>query len=110
MVMQGSTTTPPETISLGQWNSIYVGFVFTAGGYGMSLIYINGLMANAIGTIPAAPSPAAFSTNDEIKIGGGFKGYLRRLQIYSPAAFGLTTTSISSPDDLKLTFRPLCSF
>jgi len=94
MVMKTSAVSLTETMTLGQWNSIYLSYIFTAGGYGMALTYINGMMTSGIGTITTAPSPSVFSTSDEIKIGGGFKGYLRRLQIYSPAAFGLATTSI----------------
>ena len=95
MVMGASTASITDTLTVGQWNSIYLGYVFQAGGYGLSLTYINGLMAaGGLGAITNAPSPSAFSTSDEIRVAGGFKGYLRRLQIYSPAALGLATTSI----------------
>ncbi len=87
----------PETIPLGQWTQIYVFYSFTKGGYGISMIYLNGIMTNSIATTSAAPDPSSvFSLSDIIGFGGGFHGQLKRLQIYSPAAVGFNLAATDS--------------
>jgi len=80
-----------DTIIAGSWNTIYVVYAFTASGYGISKIYINGVDNNGEATTMTSPGPAIFTPADTIKIGQGFAGELRRFQVYSPAAFGLAT-------------------
>ena len=86
-----STSELSQTIIPKQWNNIYLSFAFTQGGLGMGRGYINGEMSNDALEIPNSPPASAFSTSDDIKIGGVFTGELRRLQIYSPGTFGIIT-------------------
>jgi len=83
------TTLFPDVILVGQWTAIYVVYAFTSGGFGVSMVYIDGFLANSAALTTNGLSPSAFSTSDIVKIGQGFTGKLKRIQIYSPAAFGL---------------------
>ncbi len=87
----------PETIPLGVWTQIYVYYAFTSRGFGISMVYINGIMTNNIASTLTAPNPAStFSLSDIIGFGGGFYGQLKRLQIYSPAAVGFNLAYTNS--------------
>jgi len=82
-----------QILSVGQWTTVYVVYTFTYGGHGFSKIYINGADALGIVAIIDAPRPSVFSNLDVVKIGRGFIGQLRRIQIYSPAASSFVTGS-----------------
>jgi len=81
----------PSTFAIGQWVTVYVSYSLTQGGYGVSLIFINGGIYQGFASIYTPPNSTTLSTLDTVKIGGGFTGQLRRMQIYSPGAFSLTT-------------------
>ena len=91
MRLLGSNLLFPQTVSLGQWNTIYLTYAGTHGGYGTLMAYRNGVLMTGVLETQNALQPSDFSTNDIIKIGGAFKGQLKRVQIYSPGAFGITS-------------------
>jgi len=77
---------------------VTVTYSFTYGGYGVSIIYINTQTGPIItGT---AYESSIFSSSDRVRFGEGFIGQIRRIQVYSPAAFrvnsGLFMTFIFS--------------
>ena len=80
-------------IPAGEWRTVYVVYTFTTGGYGISKVYIDGADAGGSAWTSSSTSPPSFSNSDLIKIGGGFKGHLRRFQIYTPAASPFETAS-----------------
>jgi len=80
-----------STFAIGQWVTVYVSYSITQGGYGVSLLFINGGIYQGFASIYTPPNSTALSTADTVKIGGGFTGNLRRMQIYSPGSFALTT-------------------
>ena len=75
---------------------IYASYVYTHGGRGLSIVHINGMPATGYADTGAAYGPTFFSNSDIIYIGPGFTGQLRRLQIFSPAAFELDQGSSDS--------------
>ena len=85
------TTEYADPIVAGEWNDIYLSFVFTVGGTGLERNYINGVASPPTAYITDAPTPLVFRNLDTIMIGGEFKGHLRRIQIYSPGTFGVIT-------------------
>lgn len=89
--MLGNSLLLSQTVPLGQWNTIYLTYAGTHGGYGTLMAYLNGGSMNGVTETQNALQPSDFSTNDIIKIGGAFKGQLKRVQIYSPGAFGITS-------------------
>jgi len=80
-----------ETVSVGEWTAIYAFYVFTQGGFGRARVYIDGVYTSALPDIASSPVPSDFSTSDIVKIGGGFSGYLRRIEVYSPASVGFAS-------------------
>ena len=94
-----------QVLPVGTWISVYALYFLTHGGYGGSKVYVDGVDAVGLAATTTVPSPPpTFSTSDELKIGGGFEGYLRRFQIYSPAAFPFETASSSSTTNLCFFF------
>lgn len=80
------------SLTLGKWAMIFVSYTYTYGGYGSSNFYIDGAYGNpGLGTHTAygANGNTVFSASDYVQFGAGFVGQLRRLQVYSPAAFRL---------------------
>ncbi len=80
-----------DTITPGEWNTIYVVYASTASGYGVSKIYINGVDNNGEAANSNSLDATMFTSNDIIQIGQGLVGELRRFRVYSPAPFGLAT-------------------
>ena len=79
-------------LNIDEWTTVYVAYSLTAQGYGVSTVFINGIY-RGFKSITTAPLASSFTNADIVKIGGGFTGQLRRMQIYSPAAFGLASGS-----------------
>jgi len=84
-------TEESDAIDLEKWNSIYLTYALTQGGFGIERFYLDGVERSTGLSIKNAPSHSVFQTTDVIKIGGAFTGKLKRVQIYSPATFGTTT-------------------
>jgi len=80
-----------STFTIGQWVTVYVSYSLTQGGFGISVFFINGGSYQSFASIYTPPNSTALSTLDTVKIGGGFTGQLRRMQIYSPGASFLNT-------------------
>jgi len=80
-----------STFAIGQWVTVYVSYSLTQGGYGASLIFMTGGSYQGFASTYTPPNSTALSTLDTVKIGGGFTGQLRRMQVYSPGAFSLST-------------------
>jgi len=94
--IHATTGVLPTQLVVGKWATVYVAYSFTAGGYGLSRAYINGQDTGLVVDISNAPSNSVFSTADFIRT-GGFIGHLKRIKIFSPASFGMSTgTSINS--------------
>lgn len=74
----------------GEWNMVYVSYLYTVGGYGAAIIYLNtvGGISVVSGTVHGS---SVFSNSDRVRFGEGFIGQLRRIQVYSPATFRLNT-------------------
>jgi len=89
--LNGATVTPPQSLTLGKWATIYLAFALTAGGYGRGQLTIDGIMATAVPITATLPTSLAFSNSDVLKIGGAFSGHIRRIQIYSPGSLGVVT-------------------
>jgi len=88
----------PQSLTLGKWASVYIIYSFTAGGYGFSKAYINGVDAGGFADTTNGIGHSTFSTNDIVRV-GGFIGHLRRLRIFSPAAIGMNKGSnLCNPD------------
>lgn len=91
-----ASTTP---LTLGKWAAIFVSYSYTYGGYGVANFYIDGALVDpaiATNTAYGANGNTVFSTSDYVRIGAGFIGQLRRLQVYSPAAFRLNPNTCDS--------------
>ena len=82
-----------STLVIGQWVTVYVAYSITQGTYGVSQLFLNGGMNDGFASMNTQPNSTALSASDTVKIGGGFTGQLRRLQVYSPAAFSLSKDS-----------------
>ena len=92
--IHANTGVLPKQLVVGKWATVYVAYSFTDGGYGLSRVYINGEDTGSVVDISNAPSNSFFSTADFMRT-GGFIGHLRRIKIFSPASFGMSTgTSI----------------
>ena len=85
------TAESTATIISGKWNEIYLSFALTVGGWGVQRWYLNGAQGSPQSNVQDAPAHSDFRVTDTITIGGAFKGQLRRVQIYSPGTFGITT-------------------
>ena len=85
----------PPVLAVGEWNTVYVQYILTVGGCGVSKVAINGADAGLQAYTSSFTAPPPFSGSDKVRI-GGFTGHLRRFQIYSPSAFPFETTSGSS--------------
>jgi len=83
-----STALLSQSLTLGKWASVYIMYSFTAGGYGLSRAYINGIDAGGLAETTNGLAHSQFSTADILRV-GGFVGHLKRLQIFSPAAIGM---------------------
>ena len=88
-----SSAAMSSTFTIGQWVTVYVSYSLTQGGYGVSQLFINGGISQAFASLYTPPNSTALSALDTVKIGGGFTGQLRRMQIYSPGAFSLSKGS-----------------
>ncbi len=86
--IEGVIQETSKTFNVGEWYWIYAAFFYNEGGLGASALYVNGGLyltpytATAQGTLK-------LSTSDIVRIGAGFAGKLRRLQVYSPTAYRL---------------------
>ena len=89
--LDSTSSETPQTVSMGEWTAVYVFYVFTQGGFGLARVYIDGAYTSATPSVFNSPAPSDFTTSDTVKIGGGFSGYLRRVQIYSPASVGFAS-------------------
>ena len=79
-----------NTLALGQWIMVYVMYSLTSGGYGVSMLFVDGIY-QVFASYNDVAGAKVFSALDTVKFSGGFTGQLRRMQIYSPAAFSLIT-------------------
>ena len=79
----------------GQWTMIYASFFYNLKTLNAASVVING--ASTDSSTHASPGYYSyiFSDSDVIKIGAGFIGQLRRLQVYSPASYLLDYGSIA---------------
>ena len=85
----GTSGTPMSgTFAIGQWVTVCVSYSLNRGPYAVSLLFINGGIYQGFASTYAS-SNSALSALDTVKIGGGFTGQLRRMQIYSPGALAL---------------------
>jgi len=66
---------------------IYVSFFNTYGNQGYSKIVIDGVTSAADTLIQGTQNPEACTTNSQVKFGQGFIGEIKRIQVYTPAAF-----------------------
>jgi len=73
-------------IKVGEWTTIYASYLYTDGGLAEADVYVNGAEAGSTFTA-TTHGPSLFRNTDVIRVGPGFTGHLRRVQIYSPAAF-----------------------
>ena len=93
---------------------IYVSYTYTYGGYGATNFYIDGSYVGpslATHTAYGANGNMVFSASDYVQFGAGFLGQLRRLQVYSPAAFRLNPDSCNPSTcaiDLGFSTPPTC--
>jgi len=64
---------------------VTVSYSYTFGNYGVSALYLN----SELGPIKTgtAYGSSIFSSSDRVRFGEGFVGQIRRIQVYSPAAF-----------------------
>jgi len=88
ITQDGTTSTETTTFTLGTWTMVYVSSSYSFGGYGASNIYIDGKLGPHAVTI-AGYGSSVFSNSDRVRFGEGFSGQIRRIQVYSPAAFRL---------------------
>jgi len=86
-----------DTFAIGQWVTIYVSYSLTQGLYGVSFLFINEGIYQTFTSVYTAPNSTALSTLDTVKIGEGFIGQLRRMQIYSPGSTYLNKGSRKFP-------------
>ena len=77
----------PTVLVPGQWNMIYASFFYNVKTVNAASIILNGVTTDSAPYTNTGYYPSVFSNSDVIKIGAGFIGQLRRLQIYSPAAY-----------------------
>ena len=111
VVSQDSVTSSATTaFVLGTWTMVFVSYSYSVGGYGASNIYLNGIRGpSAITT--AGYGSSVFSTSDRVTFGEGFLGQIRRIQVYSPAAFRLNPTPCDSTTcslDIGFTIPATC--
>ena len=96
-ITSGPTTSP---LNLGEWYQVYVSFLSLQKNQGYSKIIINGASGGTIETwISNARDYSLCTDISNLKFGNGFIGELKRIQVYSPAAF------IENP--CKIIFVPL---
>jgi len=88
--IQTSSLTGGIPLSIGQWNWIYASIIYYNGIVATSLVSINGAfnVDTSPNVAPSYPS-SVFSNSDQIRIGAGFIGQIRRFQVYSPGAYQL---------------------
>jgi len=72
-------------INVGEWTTIYASYLYTFGGLAEAHVYINGVRAAGYPYASTTHGPSLFRNTDVIRVGPGFKGHLRRVQVYSPA-------------------------
>ncbi len=89
----GTSEEGTTALSLREWSQVYVGFLITSGAYMATLVQINGGPVDSFPSMTGGFGSAVLSTSDIAYVGGGFKGQLRRLQIYSPAALAYSSES-----------------
>jgi len=95
--LHDNTVEPSETLALGQWNTIYLAYALTYGGFGIGRIFMNEVSVYTTNLrTQNAPDHSAFSDKDIIKVGGVFTGEFRRVQIHSPAPITTTITTGAS--------------
>jgi len=107
-----TTITSPEstTLTLGAWAMVYVSYSFTSGGYGASNIYVDGKKSGDAITVKAYGS-SVFSSSDRVRFGEGFIGQIRRIQVYSPAAWRVNPKPCDSTTcalDIGFSIPPTC--
>ena len=83
--VNGNSVTLAPKLNLGQWNMIYAAYVYSAGGLGISLVTVNGVVASGYAKVTGAYGTTPFSNADKIYVGSGWTGQIRRFQVYSPA-------------------------
>ena len=76
-----------SALPVGQWKMIYASFVYNDGVLAAALVSKDLPAADSASFTLSSYGTSAFSSSDKITIGAGFIGQLRRVQIYSPAAF-----------------------
>ena len=81
-------------LSLGKWNMIFVAYVNTHGGFGLTVIYVNGFQTTGYNSKLNEFVSSSLSSSDIITVGAGFIGKLKRLQIYSPSTYQLSSSII----------------
>jgi len=92
-VVPGTAPFPPLT--LGKWNMVHVSFLTTLKDQGFSKIIVNGASNEATYTQITNTLPySSCLTSSAFTVGNGFIGELKRIQVYSPAAY--------RPNDSKL--------
>lgn len=98
-------------INLGEWTMIYASYIYSYGGHGLSTVYINGVLTHRYAITATARGPSFFSNTDEICVGRGFIGNIRRVQLFSPTPLqlsqGIFYFTLSSYK--KILKRRLCS-
>jgi hypothetical protein len=92
-VVDGTSAEGTKILKLGEWNQVYIAYLLTTGKFSAALVQINGGSVDSFPSKTVTFSSTSFSTNDNILIGVGFIGQLRRFQVYSPAAFELSSES-----------------
>jgi len=76
-------------VQLGEWTQIYASYIYTFGGLGIAVVYINGDLTIGGAVKTSVYGPSVFTTSDQIRIGEGVIAELKRVQIFSPATLYL---------------------
>ena len=97
-------------LATGEWNMIYASFIWNDEFLLGATVSVNGAEPDSDLNYFGWPS-GVFSTDDPIFIGMGFIGQLKRIQIYSPAAYELNTKACDSTTcafDIGFSQPPTC--
>ena len=85
VTLDSSQVISTMNIVVGQWEAIQIFYTWTTGTAIVLYIFRDGVLIGSLFNTYTAGFPS-FTNTDIMKIGGGFIGQLKRIQIYSPGS------------------------
>ena len=92
-LMENTMGTRTSPLLIGKWTMVYVSYFRTVKGQGFSKILLDGISEETSFTwVSGASDYSTCTAMSSIKVGNGFIGEIKRIQVYSPAAYRPNTS------------------